>query len=280
MRALLGLVVVGACGSAAPPACPRPSPPARAELLLWQATRADQPTIYLFGTVHHAGRDDIPPTLWEVIGKASHLYTETGSLEPDADEMRDLVRMPPGEPPLQQQMSDDDWYELRDALRGTIEEDELARMPPWYAMARLRATVAPPPTPTMDAAIVEEMLDHGRAVNALETPEAQLAELAKAVTVPDVLATLHERGTLACRLHELLAVYQTGDLPELERRLVTPGVASLLGPRNAKWVKVLIQPRGRGAVFAAVGIGHLLGPESLLVMLERAGYFVARWAPR
>ncbi len=280
MRALLGLVLVGACGSATPPACPRPSPPAQAELLLWQATKAHQPTIYLFGTIHHAGRADIPPALWEVIATASYLYTETGALEPDADVMRDLVRMPPGQPPLQQQMSDDDWYELRDALRGTIEEDALARMPPWHAMARLRATVAPPPVPTMDAAIVEEMLGHERTVNALEKPEAQLAELAQAVTVPDLLATLHERDTLACRLHDLLAVYQAGDLTELERRLVTPGVASLLGPRNEEWVTVLIQPRERGAVFAAVGIGHLLGPASLLVMLEREGYVTARWAPR
>lgn len=274
------LVLVGACGSAAPPACPRPTPPAQAELLLWQATKAAQPTIYLFGTIHNAGRDDIPPALWTVIATASYLYTETGALEPDDDEMRELVRMPRGQLPLQKQMSDDDWYELRDVLRGTIKEDELARMPPWYAMARLRATVAPPPRPTMDAALVEQMLLQDRTVNALEKPEAQLAELAKAVTVPDLLATLHERETLACRLDDLLAAYQAGDLTELERRLVTPGVASLLGPRNWEWVKVLIRPRELGAVFAAVGIGHLLGPESLLVMLEREGYVIARWAPR
>jgi len=280
LRALLGLVLVGACGAATAPACPRPTPPARAELLLWQATKPDRPTIYLFGTIHHGGRDDIPPALWTVIATASYLYTETGALEPDADAMRELVRMPRGQRPLQQQMSADDWYELRDVLRGTIKEDELARMPPWYAMARLRATVAPPPRPTMDAAIVEEMQERDRIVNALEQPEAQLAELAKAVTVPDLLATLHERETLACRLHDLLAEYQAGDLAELERRLVTPGVASLLGPRNRAWVTVLLQPREQGDVFAAVGLGHLLGPESLLVMLDREGYAVTRWAPQ
>jgi uncharacterized protein len=284
LRALFALVVaLAACGSSAPPrACPRPALPTAPALLLWRATKERAAPIWLFGTIHHAGRADLPAEVWSVITEAEYLYTETGSLAPDDDVMHDLVRVPPGQPPLQRQMSDDDWYELRDALRGSIAEDELVRLPPWYVMARLRATVAPPPSPTMDGAIVEWSQAQGRTIEALETPESQLAALAQAVTVSDLLETLHERGTLVCRLNDLLAQYHAGNLAELERRLVTPGVSSLLGPRNRAWVEKLIEPRsvehshGPEPVFAAVGIGHLLGPESLRVLLEREGYTVVR----
>jgi uncharacterized protein YbaP (TraB family) len=217
--------------------------------------------------------------VWELVDAVAVFVSETGDLEPDGDRMRELVRIPAEQPSLQQQLSDDDWYELRDALRGQIKEDELKRTRPWYAMARLRATLAPPPKPTMDVALTEYAQQHDKLIVALEQPDEQLGALATAVTAEDLVATLHERKDLACRLNDLLGRYQAGDLAELERRLVTPEVSTLLGPRNRAWLAVLRAQPGV-SVFVAVGIGHLLGPDSLLVLLEREGYVVTRQGQR
>jgi uncharacterized protein YbaP (TraB family) len=47
---------------------------------------------------------------------------------------------------------------------------------------------------------------------------------------------------------------------------------ALLTNRNANWVvQVEEMLKGKGVIFIAVGAGHLVGPESVIAMLEAKG---------
>ena len=46
--------------------------------------------------------------------------------------------------------------------------------------------------------------------------------------------------------------------------------------RNDAWIGKVIKEMGSGPVFVAVGLGHLLGKNGLVVQLRKAGYVVRR----
>ena len=69
-----------------------------------------------------------------------------------------------------------------------------------------------------------------------------------------------------------LAAYfadQTKDDPKLRKKVITD--------RNAAWVPKIQAMLGKpGTYLVVVGTGHLVGPESLLAMLQKAGLQVER----
>lgn len=273
LRGLLVLWLVASCGGA--PACPvAPAPVGPARPFLWKAQKGET-VVWLYGTLHNASGDDVPAAAWAALEAAPRVVSELGDAEPDPAKTIELVRLPPGKG-LDQQLPASDWYDLRDALRGVVKEADLARVRPWYAMARLRATVAPPPSPTMDFAITKRARAKGKPVEALESAEVQLAALAETVTLADLQQTLHERKTIKCALDHLKATYVSGDLPAMTARLVIPQTHELVVGRSKAWLPQIEGYFTTGGAFVAVGLAHLAGDEGLPVLLERAGYTVAR----
>jgi len=272
--AVLGLVLAIGCGGA--PTCAiEPRPIVEAAPFLWKVQRAGGPVVWLYGTIHNAGGDDVPKAAWTALEASPRFVSELGDSEPDPDKTVELARLPPGKG-LDHQLPADDWYELRDAMRGVLKEDDLKRARPWYAMARLTAHVAPSASPTMDFALAKRARAKGIPVDPLESWEVQLAALAEAVKLADLQQAIHARKSMRCELDRMRAIYLAGDLPGMQRLLLIAQPEKLLVERSKAWLAKLEPHFAGGGAFVAVGLGHLAGDQGLPAMLERAGYTVER----
>lgn len=282
--ALLALTIAAAavtagCGPAACPVAVRdPALPAQGPLL-WKVTAADGagPVLWLFGTIHDAGADDVAAAAWAALDGAPRFVSELGDLELDPDMFRDQVRLPRGKG-LDQLLPVDDWWELRNALRGTIKEADLARVRPWYAMTLLTRVVTGKAHPGMDVLLADRARARHLPIAHLETWEEQLPLLAAAVGIGDLSDAIHARHAMRCQLVNTRAAYVAGDLIVMEQVFGGDPTGTMLAPRNRRWLPRLEGFLGDGGGFVAVGIGHLVGGDGLPALLTAAGYRVERAA--
>lgn len=271
----LALALVAGCG---PKACPVATSAAPAQgPLLWrvQAAGGAGPVVWLFGTIHDAGAEDVAPAAWSALAGASRFVSELGDAEPGGDEFRDQVRLPRGRG-LDQLLSVDDWWELRLALRGTIRDDDLARLRPWYAMTLLTRVVTDKAHPGMDVLLGDRARSLHLPIEPLETWAEQLALLAGAIGVADLADAIHARRAMRCQLVNTRAAYVAGDLTVMEEVFGRDPTGAMLAPRNRRWLPRIEAYLADGGAFIAVGIGHLVGPDGLPTLLTAAGYHVDR----
>jgi uncharacterized protein len=272
---LLALLV--ACGGSQPH-CELPArPTAPTQPFLWRVQRGDGPILWLYGTVHNGGTADVAPAAWRALDSSTLFVSELGDSEPDPGLAGELARVKSGKG-LDQLLPADDWYDLRDALEGRVREDDLRRARPWFAMTQLMSKMSPAPSPTMDFALAKHARDRNIGVAQLESWRDQLAALDAAVGVADLQQALHARHTMGCALSTMLVTYATGDLPAMQKLLLVEGTASLLAPRNQKWLPQLESYLTDKGAFVAVGLGHLAGDDGLPALFARAGASVERVA--
>jgi uncharacterized protein YbaP (TraB family) len=273
---LLALTILVGCASTPPP-CPvapavTPGPP-----FLWRVEKqGGGPTVWLFGTIHDAGLDAVPRAARDALATSTRFASELGDNEPDdRDKLRELMRIKSG-PGLDQLLPRDDWWDLRDALRDVIREDELRRVRPWYALILLNRRSAPKVV-SMDIELAKLARERKLDVDGLETWDAQIAALDSVVTGTDVQQALRARGGMRCEYVGLGAAYASGDLATMERLLVVARTAEpILYARNRAWLPGIERYLASGGAFIAVGLGHLIGEPGLPSVLARAGYVVER----
>ncbi len=269
------LLVACACASAPSPCPTVPSAPG-APPLLWRVEGPGGGAIWLYGTVHDTGADDVPPAVWPRLDAATVFVSELGDEEPDAEAMNALARLPWGQV-LDRLLPADDWWDLVEAMLGAMTEDELRHARPWFALVRLHTRLVHAPRPSMDAALAEHARARGIAVERLESWQEQLSALDASVTPADLSRAIRGRRAVACQVAQLHAAYRSSDLAALARILVEPlRGAPLLAERNRRWLPQIERLVARGDGFVAVGLGHLLGESGLTTMLARAGYRVVR----
>jgi len=231
--------------------------------------------VWLFGTIHDAGLPAVQPSVLAALAASKRFASELGDAEPDKDAMRELSRIERG-PGIDQQLKTDDWWDLRDALRGKIREDDLRRARPWYALILLNRTSALK-TESMDVGLAKAARAQKISVEGLETPEDQIRALDSVVTIEDLAAAIRSRTTMSCAYTGLLEAYAAGDLAALEPMLVIQRTAEpLLWARNRRWLPVIESYLGEGGGFIAVGLGHMIGDQGLPQLLAKAGYSVER----
>jgi uncharacterized protein YbaP (TraB family) len=274
------LVLATACGGTAQTCPVAPAIAADAPPLLWRVQRAggDGPTLWLYGTIHHAGLGGVPAGALRALDEAPVFASELGDTEPDADVLRRWGRS--RGKGLDQRLPMNDWFDLRDLLRPSIKEPELARARPWVAMSLLTSQLSSAPKPSMDFALAARARDRGKPVDALETWEAQLRVIDASVTDDDLLEALHARGTMRCDLVHIRDVYAAGDAATLDRLLRGKNAAALLTDRNRAWMPQLERYLAAEGAFVAVGVAHLTNDaDGLPAMLTAAGYVVTRAQP-
>jgi uncharacterized protein YbaP (TraB family) len=165
------------------------------------------------------------------------------------------------------------------------------RMEPWLAallIAVLPVTRAGyDPQAGIDEAVVAEARAQGKALAWLETPQRQISVfdgLSQPLQLAFLYDTLDAYGEGPAEVAALEAAWEAGDVAALDSLVVTPMAerypelhAVLMTDRNRAWAERLsIVLDGSGTDFIAVGAGHLVGDESLAVMLEAKGYAVER----
>jgi len=273
--AIAVLLALAGCSSA-PPKCVLPTlaagPP-----FLWKVQRGDGPVVWLYGTFHD-GHAKVVAAALTALDSATQFASELGDTEPDPARIRELARIASGKG-LDAQLSSSDWYDLRDALRNRIKEDDLKRARPWFAMSQLSQEMAPSPKPSMDVALAERARARKIPVDALESWDDQLGALDSAVTVADLAQAIHERRIMKCSVDRTLVAYASGDLGVMQRLLGGEQAEKLLAARNRKWLPQLERYLAGSGAFVAVGVSHLAGDNGLPAMLAREGYTVERTAP-
>jgi hypothetical protein len=274
--ALLLVALVAACGSSAPTCTINVPKPADPQPFLWRATK-DRVVVWLYGTIHNGGAGEVPAAAWTALAGSPQFASELGDEQPDADRVAKLLRIESGKT-LDFLLAPDDWYDLRDLMRGTVREDDLKRFRPWYAMIRLTQKLSPPPDKTMDAALAERAKQAGKPVDALEAWHEQLETLANSVGVKDLTDAIHARHKMRCELDGMLAFYVTGDSDAMKKWLAMEQADQLLGARNRKWLAQIEGYFASGGAFVAVGLGHLIGDANLPALLAAKGYTVERVA--
>jgi uncharacterized protein YbaP (TraB family) len=275
----LALVVLVAACAGRPPPCPaEPVPTVPGAPLLWRVQRANGPTVWLYGTIHDAGIAAVPRVALDALGSSRRFASELGDDEPDRETLRELSRIESG-PGIDQQLPMDDWWDLRDALRGVIREEDLRRARPWYALILLNRRSAPK-TVAMDVDLANTARSRKLPVAGLETWKEQITALDSVVTVTDLQQAIRTTSTRSCQYTGLLQAYATADLVALEQLLVVPRTAEpLLWARNRRWLPAIERYLADGGAFIAVGLGHLIGEHGLPALLAKAGYTVERVAP-
>ncbi|HEX2690624.1 MAG TPA: TraB/GumN family protein, partial [Kofleriaceae bacterium] len=269
------IAISTSCGTAPVP-CKVAIPDPHAAPLLWRVQGTGRGTVWLYGTIHDAGAEDVPPAVWSLLDAAPVFVSELGDAEPDPHTLSELARLPWGQV-LDRLLPAEDWWDLVNALLGVMKEDDLRHARPWFAMIKLISHMAQPPKPSMDDALTAHARTRGLPVERLEPWEAQLAALAASVTVADLSNAIHARHAMACELARLRSAYRTSDLPALTRTLVGNAHSeALLVERNRRWLPQIEHYLAGGGAFIAVGLGHLLGDTGLPAMLEQAGDTVVR----
>lgn len=281
-RLVTPLALAWALPALAQPAAELPPRPA-----LWKVADADT-TIWLFGTVHA-----LPPGISWYQGEvatafesADELVTEIAETEPSA--MKAIVlekALLPTGTSLRSQLAAEDRAKYEAALASLkLPVDAMDRFEPWYAAITL-ATL-----PIMRAGFVADngaenvletragALSHKR--GALETAEYQLGlfdSLPTEVQQRYLMTIVTALPELSGDLGRIVEAWKVGDADNLAKLMNEneddPAVMeALLFQRNrswADWIKARLDKPG--AVFLAVGAGHLAGPGSVQDELSTRG---------
>lgn len=134
----------------------------------------------------------------------------------------------------------------------------------------------------LDRSIFDWTIRSGLPFVALETPEEAMAALAamdRGDAVQALVRMVDEADEARLEARQLRDAYRSLDEERVLAVLSTMSAedhAILLEQRNQAWMPNLLPEIARGGAFVAVGVGHLLGPGSVVELLRAEGYTVER----
>ncbi len=291
MTFAIGLALVAALGAQAQ----QTAPPAASEgpqPLLWRV-RSESATVYLYGSIHAAPPEALPPPMAarEAFARSQTLVTEVAlvpGLELDIGRaMQARSEMPDGTQ-LRELFTDDEWGVVRRSLAGSgIPRAELLDVQPWVVELLIAELMGLPDGFTtesgLDVYFAGKAQARGVEMLGIETVEEQIDALAGGSLeeqAASLVATI-ERSDDALGIDELYEAWYAGDAETLGRLVrehySPPEFAGtfrrLFTERNERWVEALIDYLStESAYFIVVGAGHLVGDGSVIDLLEQAGY--------
>lgn len=283
---LAACLILAACGSRdSEPADPSPSP------LLYEITSADGAVEgWMFGTIHSLpdGFSWRTAKLDEVVEAADSLIVEIADLEDSAAlfETYRSFAMTPNMPDIATRVPAEHrpaLFELID--RAGFEPKDFHALETW-AVALNLAQVYETGDSDNGADLAMLRAFAGRPITELEGAEIQLGIFD---TLPEkeqsdlLVAVISEADMRRDDPGALRRAWIGGDEAELEKATAQGMMAdpelreALLVGRNRDWAgKVDKSLKGPQRPLIAVGTGHLVGADSLSVMLEQRGYTVTR----
>lgn len=260
---------------------------------LWVLKDADT-TIYLFGTVHVL-RPDID---W-FDGPVKTAFDASGELllemvEPEGKVAQATVQRiaeDPDGPALTAKMTPTLRTKYVAAMaRAKLPVAGFEKLEPWFVASLLGLLpleqLGYDGTNGAEAVLSRTAKASGKRIGGLETFEQQLSffdGLPEPVQIRFLESTIDEQADLSRSFADLIAKWSRGDADglgaEITRQLRDiPDIGKvLLTDRNARWAAQLDDRMDRpGAVFVAVGAGHLAGADSVQRMLAARGFTVTR----
>lgn len=173
----------------------------------------------------------------------------------------------------------------RTATRLNLPMEQVDRLRPWFAEAVLSLADLQRRGGSTAEGVEEQLSARAPATarrRAFETPDEQIAILAGQSTreqVASLSETLRQMEAEPDGFSDLQAAWMRADVAWIERealgpmRKETPALyRALVVERNRRWVSTIRQMlTGRGRTFVVVGVGHLVGAESVPALLRREG---------
>jgi hypothetical protein len=286
MTRLVRLVIVGLCAWLA-------SGTAAAQPPIWVVHRG-QATVILFGSVHvlPPNLDWEPPALRSALTQASDLWFEI-PLDPVSTATASRLAAEQGlQAPgatLSAELSPRGRARLaRIAKRAGVSLDRIERFKPWLAEITLSLAVYAQAHAAADQGVERQIDAQTPAAvprQALETTEQQIGYLSDAPLADQVASleeTLGELSTGTESYRTVVKVWMAGDARGLVREALRPMMRqapgeyrSLVVARNRRWVDEIVERlNGTGEAVMVVGVGHLVGPDSVPALLRARGISV------
>lgn len=266
--------------------------PAAAEPPVWVVRDADS-TIVLFGSVHVLPRDLAwrPARLDAALTRADDLWFETpvdaASQAEAVQAMQNNAWLPAGQQ-LSPLLTPAGRARLaRVCARLGVMPEDFERMQPWLVDVRL-GLIALARQGALAAAGVEQSLAEAapRARRmAFESSAEQIGFFADA-PMADQLAsledTLKQIDETPAYYEDLIGAWARGDTAAIETLGLTPMKQvslylydRLIVQRNRHWTETIAgRMAGSGETVIVVGVGHLVGPDSVPAMLRAKGFVV------
>lgn len=177
----------------------------------------------------------------------------------------------------------------RIAARYSIDRAALDRLKPWMAEVYLTQTVLARTAGAYGDYSVEAVVQAGTPAQAqrraLETAAQQLGLFQDPPLLQQIAGLKRAMDTLErdpAAYKRILEAWMSGDAQRLLRVAVEPerradpvGFKRMVTDRSARWASALDgRLKGKGRTVVIVGVGHLVGPDSLVARLRALGYSV------
>ena len=268
---------------------------AKAEPAMWVIRDADS-TIYLIGTVHVLR----PEMVWnaekvtKAVGESTELWLELVDADDQAAAMALMQKYGfDAKKPLSKKLSPKQHAKLVEvAKQYGLPPASLEPMKPWVAAVMLTVLQVQKagydPKSGVEQILKAQAQKEGDKIRGLETLEQQMKFFAD-LPEPEQVAFLEQTLEYAAEgveiLDRLANAWSEGDVDAIgdvfidEMKAEAPQLyEKLLVQRNIRWAEQVEEMlSGSGVQQIAVGAGHLAGPDSLQVQLEKRGIKVERF---
>jgi uncharacterized protein YbaP (TraB family) len=266
---------------------------ALAEPALW-VVRSPTAKVVLFGSVHilPPGLVWEPPALKTALDEANEVWFEI-PVDHAADLAVAQAALDSGLQPTGHSLAGD--LSARDrarliqaALACGLAADNLNRLKPWLAEVYLTVEsyrlAGAAPDDGVERRLAAQIGPNVQR-RAFETPEQQIGYLSAAPLrdqVASLRQTLREIVEGPKAYQRVVDAWMAGDPAALRREALTPMIKAaprvyktLVVDRNRRWADILTQRlKGSGEAVVVVGVGHLIGPDSLPALLRARGFDV------
>jgi uncharacterized protein YbaP (TraB family) len=282
---MLGLAAAMLCAGRAP-----------AEPALWSVRDADS-TIYLFGTAHAVRKDSRwrSPKIDAAMARSTELWLEIADdLGQNQEATAGLMRRLGFDParPLSRSLPPALHARLAKGVAPYgVSVAQLEPMRPWLAAMTIGilpiAKAGLDTTAGADRALREVAVAEKDVVRGFETVEQQLrflADMSEAEQVAFLASALDSLDEGTDQIAAISAAWEKGDVDTLGRIVVEdlkkeePLVyRRLIVDRNVAWAaRIRKLLAGKGTTFVAVGVAHLVGPDSVQAQLRKVGVRAVR----
>lgn len=265
------------------------APDAGAQPLVWKVA-GPKATHFVAGSVHALRDSDypLPAAYAEAYAATTLLVLEVGADEAEGGKARGVAlaagRLPRGRELCTELGSKDCAQAKALAAAAGLSLNKVRRYEPW--LAALTLTAQGMHEHGLDAGLgvdrhlLERARGDSRPVRGLETSADQFVAfdgLSPKLQKRLLLDSLRQLPTMGADLERIVGAWRTGDLAALEQQQDEIGEApelqhALFAARHARWLPQLEQMfAGEAPALVVVGAQHLVGKDSLLDALERAG---------
>ena len=275
------------------PAEAKGQPPAQPAL--WAVSDTDT-TVYLFGTIHLLPKNYSwrSSRLDQAVNGSGELMVETIVDESNPHEMLAALSglaFSRGLPPIAERVPPAKRATLDAAIKKSgVPHAIFNQMETWAAAFMLLGNqfraMGLKGGEGVEAVLRNTFTSQGKSVGQLESNREQLSffdALPEKAQRQLLEGAIDEPKNMSKDFAKMLAAWSRGDVDEIAKVFNRDLSASpelkdtLLKQRNANWSRWIEQRMSSpGSVMLAVGAGHLAGRDSVIDMLERAGYRVRR----